>query len=105
MNPPTAIEFVHNFMHLIPNDMNKSVQLNILENSKYQTELVINDCWFADKLPSSIALASITNYFIALKCRYISETSQTLVLNGIYLVSRTDVCEVSEISLHFNAIK
>ena len=40
----------------------------------------------ADKLPSSIALASITNYFNALEFRDLSETSQTLALNAIYLV-------------------
>ena len=90
MNPPTALAFVHNFMHLIPNDMNKSVRLKILEHSKYQTELAMNDCWFADKLPSSIALASITNSFNALECRELSETSRTLVLNAISLVLRTD---------------
>ena len=43
MNPPTALAFVHNLMHLIPKDMNKSVQLKILEHSKYQTKLAMND--------------------------------------------------------------
>ena len=90
MKTPTELAFVHNFVHLIPNDMNKSVQLKILEYSKYQTELAMNDCWFADKFPSSIVLASITNYINALECRELSETSQTLVLNAIYLVLRTD---------------
>ena len=89
MNPPTELVFVHNFMHLIPNDMNKSVQLKILEHSKYQTKLAMNDWWFADKFPSSIARASIMNYFNALECRELSETLQTLVLNVIYLVLRT----------------
>ena len=50
----------------------------------------MNDCWSADKLPSSIALASITNYFNALEFRDLSETSQTLAPNAIYLVLRTD---------------
>ena len=89
MNPPTALAFVHNFMYLIPNEMNKTVKLKILEHSKYQTELAMNDCWFTDKLPSSIALESITKYFNALECRELSETPQMLVLNAIYLVLRT----------------
>ena len=90
MNPPTALAFVHKFMHLIPNGMSKSVRLKILEHSKYQTELAMNDCWFADKLPSSIAFASITNSLNSLECRELSETSQTLILDVISLVLRTD---------------
>lgn len=61
LHPPTAAQFVMHMLCFLPEEVSPSVRKELLELSRYLTELVVCDMYFVSLPKSAIALASILN--------------------------------------------
>eukprot|EP00540_Astrosyne_radiata_P001739 CAMPEP_0116860172 /NCGR_PEP_ID=MMETSP0418-20121206/22255_1 /TAXON_ID=1158023 /ORGANISM="Astrosyne radiata, Strain 13vi08-1A" /LENGTH=291 /DNA_ID=CAMNT_0004494525 /DNA_START=15 /DNA_END=890 /DNA_ORIENTATION=- len=63
MNPPTSLCFLHQFMAILSkdDDMSQSERQRVLEKSRFQTEVAVNEYKFVGVNASTIAFASLIN--------------------------------------------
>ena len=59
MHPPTSLCFTRHFLLLLPKDCSSFVKHEIMELSRFLTELSVCDYFFVTRNPSSTALAAI----------------------------------------------
>jgi len=98
MHPPTSLCFARHFILLLPNDCSSSVKHEIMELSRFLTELSVCDYFFVTRNPSSAALAAILTSMETLPKNRLSFRTKNEFLSAIANVANIqyDAEEVTE---------
>mmetsp|Transcript_30314 Transcript_30314/g.69468 ORF Transcript_30314/g.69468 Transcript_30314/m.69468 type:complete len:363 (-) Transcript_30314:666-1754(-) len=100
MHPPTSLAFVRNLLTLLPpNTVLNGVWHDIMEMSRFLTELSVCDYFFVTHKPSTIAMAAVLNSIKGISEEKFSMSDRTTFLEQVVLVSglRHDSADVSEV--------
>lgn len=102
VQPPTALSFVRHFFSLLPvEDIHDSVQKSMFDFAQFQTELAINDFYFVNMNPSSIAFAATVNAMEVVDHAHFSASMRWSFLRKVTKVTRIDmlspeICEAKQ---------
>lgn len=76
VQPPTALCFAQHFLALLPAEIASSERQSMVDYSRFQTELAVNDYFFVKLNPSTVAIASILNAIDMIS--HVSEMSESV---------------------------
>jgi len=93
VNPPTAVDFIHRVLILLPVNIHTPVQRTIFELSCYVAELSVCDSFFV-KIPRSIiAFAAILNVLDQICTLHFPMVCQEEFISDLYLCLKLDFGE------------
>lgn len=90
VHPPTTLSFIHHLMLLIPDTCPPTVKHDILELSRFLSELSICDYYFVLQKRSSIAIACLLNSLDTITEERLPRRSRSIFYDAVVQVTNLD---------------
>mmetsp|Transcript_21291 Transcript_21291/g.25349 ORF Transcript_21291/g.25349 Transcript_21291/m.25349 type:complete len:320 (+) Transcript_21291:33-992(+) len=90
VHPPTTLAITRHLIQLLPNECERSLRHDIMELSRFLSELSVCDYYFVTRKPSSIAIASLMNAIDGIDHHRLSAKQRLEFINNISSISHLD---------------
>eukprot|EP00558_Chaetoceros_sp_UNC1202_P003688 CAMPEP_0197233956 /NCGR_PEP_ID=MMETSP1429-20130617/1850_1 /TAXON_ID=49237 /ORGANISM="Chaetoceros sp., Strain UNC1202" /LENGTH=366 /DNA_ID=CAMNT_0042692275 /DNA_START=67 /DNA_END=1167 /DNA_ORIENTATION=- len=96
MHPPTVMGAARQFLSLMSSEVDPQSKIDIIELSRFLSELSVCDYFFVTHKPSSIGLACILTAFEGVSHEHLSRKHRQKFVNDVYRIAKIN-CTIAEV--------